>query len=98
MNHALKTGQRGSTRDIGLDPSMHSTAGKGDASRITNLTRFQTQLDEVALPRIPCAEDPEFTKTKRGFKKVYGNPTTRPYADDIEIAPAPSKNEIAPEL
>jgi hypothetical protein len=96
MNHALKTGQRGSTRDIGLPGSA---AGKGDASRISDLTQFKTRLDEVELPRIPCAEDPTFTKTKRGFKKVYGKPATKPDAEEvIESVPFISKNEIPPEL
>ena len=98
MNHALKTGQRGATRDIGLDPSMHSSAGKGDASRISDLTQFKTRLDEVELPRIPCAEDPTFTKTKRGFKKVYGKPATKPDVEEVEVVPFVSKNEIPPEL
>jgi len=98
MNQSIPTGQRGNTRDIGLDPSMHNAAGKGDASRITDLTQFKTNLDDVALPRIPCAEDPNFVKTKRGFKKVYGKQTT---ADAVELVAPPlpvSKNEIAPEL
>lgn len=96
MNHALNTGLKGSTRDIGLDPSEHRTAGKGDASRISNLTRFKNHLDEIDLPRVPCADDPTFKRTKRGFKKVYGQRDIKP--DVAEEAPPVSSNEVAPEL
>lgn len=80
---------------------MHSTAGKGDASRISNLARFKNQLDQVALPRIPCADDSTFTRTKRGFKKVYGTPATKPDVIEFSVPPLSvviSPNEIAPEL
>lgn len=96
MNHSLNTGQRGSTRDIGLPGSA---AGKGDASRISDLTRFKQQLDEINLPHVPCAEDPTFVKSKRGFKKVYGTPATKPDVEEVvEERPFISKNEIPPEL
>lgn len=49
MNHSLKTGLRGSSRDIGLPTSE---AGKGDSSRITDHKSYDRNLAEISFPGV----------------------------------------------
>lgn len=82
---------------------MHTQAGKGDRSRVSDPENFKHNLDEVNLPRVPCAQDPSFVKSKRGYVKIYGQSNVQP---SMEVGPLPeseppttqSTNEIAPEL
>lgn len=49
MNHALKTGLRGSSRDIGLHTGA---AGKGDADRTVNKPLYKYRFSEIHFPGV----------------------------------------------
>ena len=66
MNPNIRSAAKGN-RNFGLEG-----AGKGDSDRTTDATAYASNLAEVNFPRLPASRDSTFTKSKRGYKKVYG--------------------------
>lgn len=62
MNHALKTGMRGSSRDIGLNHA----AGKGDAPRIGDKVQYERNFAEIQFPGVQG-----FVRKNGIARKVY---------------------------
>jgi hypothetical protein len=66
MNPNIKSAA-GGNRSFGL----HG-AGKGDADRTSDVTAYNERLMEIEFPRVHPSLDEAFTKSRRGYKKVYG--------------------------
>ena len=71
MNSNIRT-SAGGNRNLGL----HG-AGKGDADRTSDTTAYAERLAEVTFPHLPPEQD-GFTKSKRGWRKVYGAVEQKP--------------------
>lgn len=85
MNPNIKHGG-GGNRNFGLEG-----AGKGDSDRTHDKTAYNENLDAVNFPRVPVSADPTFTKSKRGYKKVFGvEDKTKPNPNWVDAPPAPA--------
>lgn len=58
---------RAGNRNFGIEG-----AGKGDADRTDNKEQFAQNFSEIKFDRVPCKQDQQFQKTKRGYRKTYG--------------------------